>query len=531
MEAGRLVALRKFSRRTSCCCFYSSIGLQHIPNGDPTALDPSAAMATSLAQPPTQPVNIVTNPEDVTDNSCQTLAGRYFFQNGLRRVAPYFFTYNTYCKERWRDRRLLDVFESEFRDKTVEYYANAIERGAVVVNGNQVTADYIIKNGDRVSHSTHRHEPPVTADPIGIIHEDEEMMVINKPSGVPVHPAGRYNFNSVLEILKAQRGITESPLYPCNRLDRLTSGLMFVAKSASEAERMRKQIMGRTVRKEYVARVMGRFPDGEIVCTQPILQISPKVGLNRVRAAGKDARTVFKRLAYYPPAKPQQQQQSPDPEHQDGPAPSVDSVPPGVELGGYSIVRAMPVTGRTHQIRVHLQFLGHPVENDPIYANRRVWGYGLGYNDSDGTQNTDEDIVTRLSRMGKEEVADAVAYYDEMVDDYHKRCAEKMSGEVCDVCAAPLYTDPGDQELSLWLHSLRYEDVDGRWQYTSPLPAWALPPSGSAGPTEVGSMSDLVDADQEMRNPDQLVLGLVEASKAIDATVMEGVDAGIAEGK
>ncbi|KAA8569536.1 hypothetical protein EYC84_001155 [Monilinia fructicola] len=72
-----------------------------------------------------------------------------------------------------------------------------------------------------------------------------------------------------------------------------------------------------------------------------------------------------------------------------------------------------------------------------------------------------------------------------------------MSGELCEVCQTPLYTDPGEQELSLWLHSLRYEDAGGSWSYVSPLPAWALPPDGVDGPTEVGSMEELVEAVKE----------------------------------
>jgi len=179
----------------------------------------------------------------------------------------------------------------------------------------------------------------------------------------------------------------------------------------------------------------------------------------------------------------------------------VDETETGVNKTGYSIVRCLPVTGRTHQLRVHLQFLGHPIENDPIYSNRRVWGANLGANDSDATQDTDEDIITRLSRMGKEEVADAVAYHDEMVDEYNKKKAEKMSGELCDVCQTPLYTDPGEQELSLWLHSLRYEDANGAWSYVSPLPTWAMPPDGMDGPTEVGGMEALVEAVKE-ENPE-----------------------------
>uniref|UniRef100_A0A0B7KF09 Pseudouridine synthase RsuA/RluA-like domain-containing protein n=1 Tax=Bionectria ochroleuca TaxID=29856 RepID=A0A0B7KF09_BIOOC len=248
----------------------------------------------------------------------------YIIDDDLRRVAPYHFTYNTWCKERWRNRPLIEIFESEFRDRPLAYYKRAMESGSIYVNGHPVGPDYIIKS--------------------------------------------------------------------------------------------------RTVRKEYLARVTGMFPDGEVVCDQPILSISPKLGLNRVRANGKSARTVFKRLA------------------------------------------CMPVTGRTHQLRVHLQYLGHPIQNDPIYANQRVWGFDLGENDADGTGTSDEDVITRLSKMGKEEVAQAVVYYDEMVDDYEKRRAEKMTGEL-------------------------------------PLPKWALPPKGMSGPTTVGGMDEMVQVVKD-ENPE-----------------------------
>ncbi|KAI2630161.1 pseudouridine synthase [Xylaria nigripes] len=422
----------------------------------------------------------------------------YYLENGLRRVAPYHYTYNTWCKERWRGREILDIFESEFRDRPLAYYKHAIETGQVCINGKAVPPTYIVKNGDLVSHTIHRHEPPITAAPIDVLHEDDDMIVINKPSGVPVHPAGRYNLNSVIEIMKAERG-PDWIAYPCNRLDRLTSGIMFVAKHPTSAGALGEQIQQRSVRKEYIARVIGEFPDGEVVCNQPILQISPKLGLNRIRADGKFARTVFKKLAYYPPREPRVQ-----PSHSvsDSAKDLADEESrPWVRKEGYSIVRCLPVTGRTHQIRVHLQHLGHPIQNDPIYANQKVWGIKLGFNDPNAEENTDEDIISRLSRMGKEDVADAVAYHDEMVDQYYKKKAERMSGKLCEICDTPLYTDPGEQELSLWLHSLRYEDAGGSWSYASPLPDWALPPSGYRGPTEVGDMNELVDAVKDT-NPE-----------------------------
>jgi tRNA pseudouridine synthase 9 len=79
------------------------------------------------------------------------------------------------------------------------------------------------------------------------------------------------------------------------------------------------------------------------------------------------------------------------------------------------------------------------------------------------------------------------------VDEYEKRKAELMTGETCDVCDAPLYTDPSARELSLWLHSLRYQAAGGEWGYVTPLPKWALPPEGMDGPTEAPGVEPLVE--------------------------------------
>jgi len=224
--------------------------------------------------------------------------------------------------------------------------------------------------------------------------------------------------------------------------------LMFVAKTRDASNNMMQQLATRTIKKEYVAMVKGCFPEGDVICEQPILAISPKLGLNRVRANGKHAKTLFRRMAYIPKK-------------------------------DYSVVQCLPFTGRTHQIRVHLQFLGHPIANDPIYSNRRVFGPNLGA--FDATADEDEDIITRLSRMGKTEVAEALAYHSEIVDDYEKRKAERMSGEKCEVCDTPLYTDPGTHELGIYLHARKYNCVEGKWSYETGLPDWAVPGEGEEG--------------------------------------------------
>ncbi|KAA8912902.1 DRAP deaminase [Sphaerosporella brunnea] len=373
----------------------------------------------------------------------------YYFEDGLRKVYPYYFTFNTFCKERWRGKSLLEIFSTEFRDRPVEYYAAAIAAGTVcvvatdkrtVLAGAPARAglDTIVQNGDMISHTMHRHEPPVTDQPIGIVYEDDGIIAISKPAGVPVHPTGRYNYNSVTEIMKHERGPDFLPM-PCNRLDRLTSGLMFIAKTRDAADAFMNQLKSRTIRKQYVARVNGKFPDGDVVCDQPILQISPKLGLNRVKANGKHAKTLFRRIHYN-------------------------------AQNDYSIVECHPYTGRTHQLRVHLQYLGHPITNDPIYCNRKVFGPSLGK----GGEGDDEDIITRLNKMGKSEVAEAEAYHKEIVDEHQKRKAEKMTGELCKICDTPLYSDPGPHELGIYLHAKRYECADGAWAYETSLPDWAL---------------------------------------------------------
>ncbi len=366
---------------------------------------------------------------------------------------------------------------------------SAIEQGTVWVNEQTSSSTAVLRNGDIISHRLHRHEPPVTAEAITVVHEDDRLLVINKPAGLPVHPAGRYYHNSVTQLLQTERGPQFQPR-PCHRLDRLTSGLMLFGKDAAIATKLSRQLVERSVWKEYVARVVGEFPPDEVVCEQPILGISPKLGLNRVRADGKAAKTVFKRLAYVP-GKAVELNSTGEGEGGDNEARHAESghetLPNSIQnaehntqlnsLGwrkpdGYSIVRCRPLTGRTHQIRVHLQFLGHPIANDPIYCNQRVFGPSLGCGDA-GEGAADEDVIARLSRMGKDEVADAMAYHDDVVTRHAAAKAEKMTGERCAECDTPLYSDPGPHELGIYLHARRYGSNDGSWAYETAMPAWA----------------------------------------------------------
>merc|ERR1719458_864531 len=145
-----------------------------------------------------------------------------------------------------------------------------------------------------------------------------------------------------------------------NRLDRLTSGLLMFGRNPRKAREMEQQIRNRQVLKEYVCRVEGEFPEGKTECSQPVEVVSYKIGVCKVSTHGKECRTEFERLSYN---------------------------------GVTSVVVCRPFTGRMHQIRVHLQYLGFPVMNDPLY-NHEVFGPEKGKYGNIG--KTDEELIQDL---------------------------------------------------------------------------------------------------------------------------------------
>ncbi|CAH3020816.1 unnamed protein product, partial [Porites evermanni] len=261
-----------------------------------------------------------------------------YVKNGLRHVHPYYFTFTTYCKGRWVGRTLMDVFKEEFRSETEEYYEKAIKAGKITVNGGVAFQDTMLKDNDIICNKVHRHEPPVVGDPFEIVELNESMVVLNKPSSIPVHPCGRYRHNTVVFILGKEHGLAN--LFTIHRIDRLTSGILIFARTLSKAQELERQVRDREIVKEYVCRVQGEFPSEIVDCQEPIMVESHKIGICRVSANGKPCRTVFTRIHFN---------------------------------GKSSVVKCVPYTGRMHQIRVHLQWLGYPIINDPIY-NHTAWG-------------------------------------------------------------------------------------------------------------------------------------------------------------
>uniref|UniRef100_A0A182VU03 Pseudouridylate synthase RPUSD2 n=1 Tax=Anopheles minimus TaxID=112268 RepID=A0A182VU03_9DIPT len=183
--------------------------------------------------------------------------------------------------------------------------------------------------------------------------------VLDKPCSLPVHPCGRYRHNTVVFILAKEYNLKN--LRTIHRLDRLTSGLLLFGRSPKKARQMEHQIRNRQVQKEYICRVEGEFPDGIIECKEPIEVVSYKIGVCKVSPKGKECTTTFQKLGFN---------------------------------GSSSVVLCKPLTGRMHQIRVHLQYLGYPVVNDPLY-NHDVFGPAKGRGGDIGGKS-DEQLVKDL---------------------------------------------------------------------------------------------------------------------------------------
>ena len=261
---------------------------------------------------------------------------KIFIKDGLRHVEPYSFEFSCHAKARWIGRDVLEVCAKEFVAYPPEHYVEAAETGELRVESRAGGSDYagggrILKSNDKVIHCAQVKENPVPAKPLHICFENDQSIAINKPNGWPAHPCGNYRHNSVTEAMKLER---KEALAPLHRIDRLTSGILLLAKTA-DAARAGHALAGEgSAEKVYLARVKGKVTEGFRV-EEPIACVDAKLGKYAVRSDGKWSVTEFQLI-------------------------EADECE--------SLLLCKPLTGRTHQIRVHLQHAGYPIVNDECYG-------------------------------------------------------------------------------------------------------------------------------------------------------------------
>ena len=236
----------------------------------------------------------------------------------------------------------------------------ALRHGEVRVNKKRVKAQTRLLLDDVV-----RIPPIVTADRMPleppsqglsdrlqahVVVETSDYIVVNKPSGMPVH-GGSGSRAGLIELLRLMRGDTGGYLELVHRLDKATSGCLLLAKNRAFLTRCHDLLTTRQSSKTYHALVMGRWEDDEYRVEEPLLRYQRSCGESAVRvdAEGKPSITIFRPLQCF--------------EHA-------------------TLVEAIPVTGRMHQIRVHAAHIGRPIAQDDKYGDRSFNSYikGLGLN-------------------------------------------------------------------------------------------------------------------------------------------------------
>jgi 23S rRNA pseudouridine1911/1915/1917 synthase len=242
----------------------------------------------------------------------------------------------------------LDVFlthhvENATRNKVQQ----AIEAGTVLVNGAKVRSSHKVSPGETI-HITLPKAPPQRAIPenipLDILYEDGDLLVVNKPAGMVTHPAyGNYTGTLVNALLYHCNHLSSlsDEMRPgiVHRLDKDTSGVMVIAKSDAAHAYLAKQFSLRTVSREYWAIVWGTFRDNEGVVETHLGRSKSDRKKMAVVKEGKLAATEYKIIE---------------------------------QFGYLSLVRLKLRTGRTHQIRVHLAHIHHPVFGDPTYSGRQI---------------------------------------------------------------------------------------------------------------------------------------------------------------
>lgn len=245
-----------------------------------------------------------------------------------------------------KEQRLDKVLVDFLGDKSRAYITKLIDYGNVLVNNKACKPSLKVKENDKISVNIPEVKPlEITAEsiPLKIIYEDKDILIIDKPQGMVVHPSNGHHegtlVNAILnhcETLSGINGVARPGIV--HRIDKDTSGLICVAKNDDAHHKLAAQLADHTMNREYIALVRGVIKENKGTVDMPIGRHRgdrKKMAVNKEN--GKPAITHFEVLKRY---------------------------------ANHTLIRCKLVTGRTHQIRVHMAEIGFPVEGDPLYCGR-----------------------------------------------------------------------------------------------------------------------------------------------------------------
>jgi len=247
-------------------------------------------------------------------------------------VAPYELTRKIRIKPADAGKTVLDFFDERFPFAGREGWLDRIDRGWILDNGRPVSYADILKENRELHHYSPKVKEPAVASDVRILEQTSDWLAVYKPAPLPMHPGGRYNKNTLLYILK-EMGYEN--LKMVHRLDAVTSGVVLLSKHKDSAKELRAAFEAGGVRKVYHAVVAGEVTN-EFTVDAPI---------RRKRGFVFECGDELQRAK-----------------------PAITKFYPEEVVDGKTVVRCEPLTGRTHQIRLHLRHSGFPIFDDPIYG-------------------------------------------------------------------------------------------------------------------------------------------------------------------
>ena len=241
----------------------------------------------------------------------------------------------------------LDIYLTEVLGESRNFILKNIKSGKILVNGSIVKGGYALKEGDKITINDLSVDTDIKAEniPLDILYEDDDIIVVNKKSGMVVHPgSGNYSGTLVNALMAHTEDLSdEEGTERCgivHRIDKDTSGILLIAKTNEAHRILSLGFKNKTIKRKYIALVYGVIENNKGKINAPIARSKTdrkKMCVSDVNA--KNAVTNFTVLERYKKA---------------------------------TLIELVLETGRTHQIRVHMEYIGYPIVNDPVYGRRKI---------------------------------------------------------------------------------------------------------------------------------------------------------------